>query len=165
MDITKHNGTLYFTYFIIILFAYLCLHTYYYLVQLSKCECFLRNKIYSTNIEFLKFYQILELISLFILFSILMFLKPGKKTQGMNIKSSKYFLQFIQLTTVMLLLFLSGYLSLNVYRFYNGVTQDCKCVNKWQKYFLYYQGIVNTITFFRLLISILVILFLFLFFK
>ena len=53
--------------------------------------------------------------------------------------------------TMFILLFISGYMSYNVAGFYLNVKKECACVNKWQKYFVYLEGIFNSIYFLRIL--------------
>ena len=120
---------------------------YYYLNQLKSCDCFIQNQKegYMVNIEFLKFYQLLEIFALFI-FVVLITLYKKKlfKGGGTGIK-------FLISLSMIVLLFITGYVSYNTILVYLTTTKDCKCDNKWQKYILYLQGVMNSVYFLRLL--------------
>ena len=45
--------------YLFVLFVFI--HTYMYLNQLTTCECFIKNNKYAVNIEFMKFFQVLEI--------------------------------------------------------------------------------------------------------
>ena len=127
---------------------------YYYLDSLHNCDCFIENqhKTYKINIEFLKFYQILEILSLLV-FVILLTIYKNKVFKGGNKFSIKF---FIILTTILLLL-ISGYVSYNTILFFITSKRDCLCVNRWQKYILYIQGIFNSVYFLRIIYYLLFI--------
>ena len=122
--------------------------TYKYLDNLDSCACFIENQHpkYKVNIEFLKFYQVLEIVALFVFLCFLSMYKNklfggGKQNIGMRL--------FVLLTTL-LLLFISGYVSVYSILLYMISKKDCVCVNQWQKYIVYIQGTFNTIYFLRL---------------
>ena len=128
------------------------LQIYQYLSELEHCPCFMdsNNGIYQSDLSFMKFYQFLEIISL-VIFTFLFFMM-NKKIHG---GKKQIFLSFLMIITIFIMLFISGYMSVNVAKFYFNVKNECKCVNKWQKYFLYMEGIFNSVFFLRLLFSLL----------
>ena len=123
---------------------------YKYLGGLKECSCFVSNQHpeYKINIEYLQFYQILEIMTLFI-FVVLLLLYKNKIHYGGN-NGMKFFI-FI---TTFLLLGLTGYMSYNSMHMYFLSKKDCTCVNQWQKYIVYIQGVFNSIYFLRLLFTI-----------
>lgn len=135
---------------------------YHYLVQLEFCECFNQNKDYKTDIEYMKFYQVLEIISASILFG---FLFISKKSKFM--KKSLGGINWWTLFAFVINLYIFGYMSFNTFRFYINMNNDCKCANKWQKYFIYLQGVTSSITALRLAVGFLFVIsiLLFSFFK
>ena len=133
---------------------------YGYLNSIKDCSCFVENEhdSYKINLEFLKFYQILEIISL-VIFVILITmyknkLKGGKRDFGM---------QFFVILSTLILLFITGYVTYNSLLFYLMSKKNCKCANQWQKYFIYIQGVFNSIYFLRLLYLLLFVVLLILF--
>ena len=108
----------------------------------------------------MKFYQFLEIASLIIFIVLVNFYKfPLKSSKIKN----KEILKFMLLISLFILLFVSGYMSYNVATFYLNMKKECICVNKWQKYFLYLEGIFNSIYFLRVLYIVLFIIMLGLF--
>lgn len=118
------------------------LYTYYYLVELSQCPCFQKDKV---DLEYMKFYLLLDL------FTIVIALFLMKRTIDMT---SNVLLIF----AVWLVIFVHGYMTYNVFQFYKSIKQDCFCANKWQKYFVYYEGIVGGLVALQYVISFLFIL-------
>ena len=57
-----------------LLVVYIFVHTYLYLENLNKCPCFNINPKYSVDIEFMKFFQIFEIIIFTIYFGLMAFL-------------------------------------------------------------------------------------------
>ncbi len=137
---------------------YILIQTYYYLVKIDNCECFYKNDKYAVNVEFMKFYQILEMILLSILMAIGFI--NGSKTKQIIPKMSGIFLSTL---TLVLLFGVSVYMSYNTLGFYMNVKNDCKCVNSWYKYFVYFEGIssfmmaLRFIFMFLLIFSILIL--------
>ena len=117
--------------FIFLVALFILIHTYYYLLQIESCECFEKNGDYSVDIEFMKFYQLLEIITLCI-FVGFTFLFKSKK---MNIPVLS---MYISTLSMVLVLGISIYMSINVFNFYKNIKRDCKCVNSWYKYFIYF---------------------------
>jgi hypothetical protein len=142
-----------------LIMMYILIHTYYYLVKIDTCECFNKNDKYAVNIEFMKFYQILEMIllSIFVLIGFI----NSSKTKIMIPKMSGIFLSTL---TFVLLLGISIYMSYNTFNFYMNVKEDCKCVNSWYKYFVYFEGISTFISALRILFMILFIFMVFILF-
>ena len=125
----------------IILFIFI--HTYLYLNQLNTCDCFVKNEKYSVNIEFMKFFQILEIFIFTIYIGFMLFVSSKINKEKMP---SPKILASISLA---LLVFISGYMAYNVINLYTTITDDCKCANSAYRYFLYYQGIVGASTVLR----------------
>ena len=131
---------------ILVLYAiivFIFIHTYLYLNQLNTCECFLKNEKYSVNIEFMKFFQILEIFIFTIYIGFMMFVtsKINKdKTPSPKILAS---------ISLALLVCISGYMAYNVINLYMNITDDCKCATSAYRYFLYYQGVVGASTVLR----------------
>ena len=128
---------------------FILISTYKYLDGLSTCACFIENQHpkYKVNIEFLKFYQVLEIAALLVFIAFITMYKNklfggGKQNMGMRL--------FVLLSTL-LLLFVTGYVSMYSIILYMTSKKDCLCVNQWQKYIVYIQGTFNTIHFLRLI--------------
>ena len=125
----------------IILFIFI--HTYLYLNQLNTCDCFVKNEKYSVNIEFMKFFQILEIFIFTIYIGFMMFVTSKinkEKTPSPKILAS---------ISLALLVFISGYMAYNVINLYINISDDCKCATSVYRYFLYYQGVVGASTVLR----------------
>ena len=123
---------------------------YHYLDDLKDCSCFIENQNpkYKINIDFLKFYQILEIVTLFI-FILFITMYKSKWMKGGNRPGMKFFL----ILSTLVFLVISGYVSfLSIMMFFIS-KKDCECVNKWQKYIIYIQGTFNSIYFLRILFS------------
>ena len=90
------------------------------------------------NLQYIQFFLILDLFSVIIV----LFLTNNKKFIGG--RSKKQFNIMITLS-ILLVIFIHGYMSYNVYYFYKSIKENCSCVNKWQKYFIYYEGIWSSI--------------------
>ena len=125
--------------YLIVLFVFI--HTYIYLNQLTTCECFVKNNKYSVNIEFMKFFQILEIFIFTIYIGFMLFM-----TSTTQNTSSPKILASISLA---LLVGISGYMAYNVINLYMNISDDCKCATSAYRYFLYYQGVVGASTVLR----------------
>jgi hypothetical protein len=119
------------------------LYTYYYLVELSNCPCFVANKHDKLYLDYMKFYLLLDL------FSIVISLFLVKKIKNMN--------HLLVIGSVLLVIFIHGYMTYNVYYFYKSIKAYCECANQWQKYFVYYEGIVAGLVALQYVISFLLI--------
>ncbi len=139
-------------YIIHVILSIICLgiliSVYSYLGELKTCACFIENQhpTYKINIDFLQLYQILEILSLFI-FIIFISMYKSKLFKGGTKKGIKFF----TLVSILLFLFISGYVSYNSMFMYFMTKKDCACINKWQKYIIYIQGVFNSIYFLRIL--------------
>lgn len=131
--------------------------TYDYLKRLEKCECYHDAQAYNSlkiDIDFLKAYQVFEifLVSMFIIIVYLC------KSADISLKKKNVFsLTFLTSSVILLLTFVSGYISYNVFLLYAITKAKCKCLDKWQKYFLYVQGITGFMTFMRIMLSLIVV--------
>lgn len=132
--------------FVLVLYAiilFIFIHTYLYLNQLNNCDCFIQNEKYGVNIEFMKFFQILEIFIFTIYVGFMMFVTSKinkEKTPSPKILAS---------ISLALLVFISGYMAYNVINLYMTISDDCKCATSAYRYFLYYQGIVGASTVLR----------------
>ena len=142
--------------YIIILFIFI--YTYYYLVQLNSCECFVKNEKYSVNIEFMKFFQVLEIFIFTIYVGMMMFFN-FKIKKKMNTPMPL----LLSTLSLALLIGINAYMSYNVLNLYNSIKEDCSCSSGFFKYFVYYEGIVSGINVLRFVeifgVIILVLLF------
>jgi len=59
---------------------------------------------------------------------------------------------FILGLTVVIMIIISALMAYNVMNLYNNIQDDCKCVDSWYRYFLYYEGFVSVITVFRFIV-------------
>ena len=118
---------------------------YHYLNDLQNCKCFqIQNGMkYTADLEFMKFYQVLEIVS-FVLFIISTYMLNQRRFS--SIGGAKHGLRFISILSFIVLLYIFGYMSYNVFNFYMNMKKDCKCADKWQKYFIYAQGITTSIS-------------------
>ena len=126
--------------YLLVLFVFI--HTYMYLNQLLTCECFVKNNKYSVNIEFMKFFQVLEIFifSIYVGFMLFVTSKINKQMPSPKILAS---------ISLALLICISGYMAYNVVNLYMNISEDCKCANSVYRYFLYYQGVVGASTVLR----------------
>tara|TARA_Y100000992_G_C20984332_1_gene358888 strand:- start:68 stop:559 length:492 start_codon:yes stop_codon:yes gene_type:complete len=126
------------------------LKTYDYLNKLENCDCFNDFQVYHSlkiNIDFLKAYQIFEMF-LVVMFIVILFFCRTTRFRG---NKKVFSLNFLNSSVVLLLAFVTGYISYNVFLLYALSKDKCKCVDKWQKYFIYVQGIMGTLTFMRII--------------
>jgi hypothetical protein len=133
---------------------------YLYLDQIKDCKCFISNEKgeQQVDVEFLKFYQILEIVSLFIFISFLFLYENNMRGgSGNNKRKNSGLMLFITLS-LFILMVISGYVSYNSFLFYQNVNNNCKCANKWQQYFIYLQGIFHSVYFLRLLFTFILVL-------
>lgn len=131
------------------------LYTYYYIVEISKCPCFVANKNEELNLEYIKFYLLLDLFSMFLYFFLIFYLNHTKKIQP--VKWNKLTRSILVLFSILLVTFIHGYMTYNVYHFYKSVKSYCECVNQWQRYFIYYEGIVASLVTLQYVVSFLFI--------
>ena len=131
---------------------FILINVYQYLDDLKECSCFVENQHpdYKINIDFLKFYQILEIITLFI-FIVFISMYKSKIFRG----GGKDGMRFFVILSTLVFLFITGYVSYSSILLYFMSKKDCMCVNKWQKYIIYIQGTFNTIYFLRILFTLL----------
>ena len=131
------------------------LYTYYYLVELSNCPCFIANKKDEVQLNYMKFYLMLDLFSILIA----MFLFRNIQSKGGKLQNEIE--NVLLIASILIVVLIHGYMTYNVYYFYNSVKSYCNCVQQWQKYFVYYEGIVSGLVTLQYVISfIFIILFL-----
>ena len=133
---------------------FILISVYQYLDDLKECSCFVENQHpdYKINIDFLKFYQILEIITLFIF---IVFVSMYKSTLIKGDSGEKKGMRFFVILSTLVFLFITGYVSYSSILLYFMSKKDCMCVNKWQKYIIYIQGTFNTIYFLRIIFTLL----------
>ena len=85
----------------------------------------------------MKFFQVLEMITYSIVIFSLISIKYAKKG-GKN-----FMMSLVSFISVLIALFIMGYMGYNVIHFYKSLKNDCVCANQWQKYFIYAQGIFS----------------------
>ena len=151
------NGKIFALIFYVIL-LYIFIHTYYYLDQINKCACFQTEGKYGVNIDFMKFFQILEIFVLTIYVGSI-FLFKSNHFKNKKIPTPTFLLTL----SILLMVGISLYMTMNVLNLYINIKDDCKCVDSWYRFFLYYEGIVSLITVFRFVVLILVLALIFLF--
>tara|TARA_Y100000389_G_scaffold99354_1_gene96074 strand:- start:6511 stop:7032 length:522 start_codon:yes stop_codon:yes gene_type:complete len=129
--------------------------TYKYLDDLKNCQCYNDSLAYSNlslDIEFLKAYQIFEMFLVSIFLVLIFLCKKSSKT-----KKDTFSLTFLTTATILLISFVTGYITYNVFVLYSLSKEKCKCIDKWQKYFIYLQGIMNSITFLRIVFLLFIV--------
>tara|TARA_B100000123_G_C25714144_1_gene421328 strand:- start:65 stop:556 length:492 start_codon:yes stop_codon:yes gene_type:complete len=129
---------------------------YHYLVDMESCPCFQssQHKDMKVDLEYMKFYQVLEIVTTLIFFgSLFIYNLKHKSMKG----GGRIGMRFISIISFMILLFIFGYMTYNVLGFYMSIKDSCKCANKWQKYFIYLQGIGASISTLRLLYGFLLV--------
>ena len=131
---------------------YVFIYTYFYLHQLNNCECFNKNGKYAVDLEFMKWYQILEMFIFTIYVGFMAFIY--KKNTKLNSSPIGLLLSSISLA---LLLVISLYMGINVVNLYMNIKDDCKCANSFYKYFVYYEGIMSISTVLRFISGIITI--------
>ena len=147
----------------LVLLLFLIVYTIIYIRELKTCVCFKQNDKYNTNLEFLEFYQYLELFSIILLFSGLLVSSSGSTKslfgkKGKSKTANGFFALFL-LIVISITYFLIKYnVMINVYDLSNAIKDDCDCSNQWERFFLYYQGIVSGIEVVHYIIGLLVLL-------
>jgi hypothetical protein len=129
------------------------LYTYYYLVEISTCPCFVANKKKELNVDYMKFYLLLDLISLLMF----MFVVSNRQKGGKPSSAESLLL----VGALALILGIHSYMTYNVYHFYHSVKSYCDCANQWQKYFVYYEGIFSGLVSLQYIFTLLLVLLIF----
>ena len=137
-----------------IIVIYVFIHTYFYLDQLNNCECFNKNDKYAVNLEFMKWFQILEIFIFSIYVGFMLFIYKQNSNNKINNTFTGLLLSSISLA---LLLAISFYMGVNVINLYMNIKEDCKCANSNYKYFVYYEGILSMSSVLRFISGIIVI--------
>lgn len=137
------------------------LKTYDYLKLLDSCHCYNDIQVYNSlevDINFLKAYQVYEMF-LVVMLIVLIFSGHSAKLTNKRVANAFPF-TFLIGATILLLTFVAGYITYNAFLLYLLSNEKCKCADKWQKYFIYVQGVMGSITFLRLVFLLLVVFFL-----
>jgi hypothetical protein len=126
-------------------------------VEIDNCPCFEKDGKYAVNIDFMKFFQILEIFILTVFLALFLFMKSNFKSNGMMLAKFKEGIpKIILIIPVIVMLVISGFMSYNVINLYINIKEDCKCTDSWYRYFLYYEGVVSLISVFRVVVSFIV---------
>ena len=120
--------------------------TYLYLEKINQCACFEKKNV---DIPFMKFFQILEIISLTVFFGALYISKMIKK-KGIH--------PFFLVVFMVAFLVIHGYMSYNVFNVYNNIKEECKCTNGWPRYLLYTEGVLSLVGTVRITLTLLFLL-------
>jgi hypothetical protein len=147
-----------FILYVIAIFIYI--HTYIYLNKLDNCECFNSNSKYAVDIEFMKFFQILEIFIISIYFFFMFFIKTTKKKLFNSL-----IVKLLSNISIVLLLGICIYMSYNVLNLYINIKEDCKCSDGFYKYFIYYEGITTLTTVMRIISLFVTLIIMFIFNK
>ena len=105
---------------------------YMYLKNLKSCDCV--NQTYVGQLANL------ELIILGLNF-LGLFASVVTMTDLLKIKAYAKYVMFGIAVYFIGVLILEGYIAYNVYKFQDTMKSPCKCADKWQKYYIYLQGI------------------------
>ena len=150
--------------FLSVVSLFILVNVYQYLEKLKTCSCFLeqQNPDHKINVTFLQFYQVLEIISLFI-FICFMTMYKSKLFKGGATMSKNLGMRFFVLLSAFVFFIISGYVTYQSILLFLMAKKDCACLEDWQRYIVYVQGIFNSIYFLRLLLwfALIVILILF----
>ena len=131
-----------------LLCVYIFVQTYIYLDEIDRCPCFHKDGKYAVSIDFMKFFQILEIVILTASLATMFFIKSKSK---LDLKKKPQPSVVLALT-LSIMLVISGVMAYNVINMYTNIKDDCKCVDSWYRYFLYYEGFVSLITVFRFIL-------------
>ena len=139
-----NKDNMYLLLILILVNLFLIYRTYMYLVNLENCECF-DTPNNNVNLDLLKFYEIYLAVGNIILFiSLYVFLKNrGGNKMGRHVNRA-----FIQVL-LLILIVLYYYVTINIFRVYKLIKEDCACTQQWERFILYIQGFgsgVNLIT-------------------
>ena len=140
-----------------VIIIYIYIKTYLYLDQLNNCDCFNKSNKYASNLDFMKFFQILEIFILTIIVGLKFFVHKQIKRPIIN--------KLLLTISFILLIGISGYMAYNVINLYTNIKDDCKCSDSIYKYFVYFEGLSTISVVMRVLSIILTLGILFLFAK
>ena len=136
-----------------LLCVYIFVQTYLYLDEIDRCPCFHKDGKYAVSIDFIKFFQVLEIIILTASLGTMFFQKSKAKVDVKKAQAPTIILSL----TVIIMLIISAFMAYNVINMYTNIKDDCKCVDSWYRYFLYYEGFVSLITVFRFVLVFLLV--------
>ena len=136
-----------------LLCVYIFVQTYLYLDEIDRCPCFHKDGKYAVSIDFMKFFQVLEIVILTASLGTMFFLKSKAKVDVKKAQAPTIILSL----TVIIMLIISAFMAYNVINMYTNIKDDCKCVDSWYRYFLYYEGFVSLITVFRFVLVFLLV--------
>ena len=145
---------------LLVVITLMVIYTIYYIRDLKTCICFKENDKLRTNLEFLEFYEYLELFALLLVFAGAFSLNTKMfKVGGKKFKKGTNMMAGILMGVVIVIYFMIKYnVMVNVYKLYNGIREECACASKWQRWFLYYQGLVGGLEVLQYVIAFLMLL-------
>lgn len=154
----------YYTIILGVISLFILVSTLHYLNELEKCKCFYDSQMmskYKVDIDFLKAYQILEMF-LLVIFVFIIMSRKSQLTSG--VRNGNILLTNVLFPMVLiLLLFVGGYISFNSFLLFIMSREKCRCVDRWQKYFIYMQGALGYVSVLRIVYTISLVLFLIIF--
>ena len=150
------EGSTIFVFIFYFICVYIFLQTYYYLEQIDNCPCFQKDGKYAVNIDFMKFFQVLEIFLITVFLSLFLLIKSKPKTIG-SAKNMMGIPKFVLMLPLIVLIVISAFMSYNVLNLYINIKSDCKCTDSWYRFFLYYEGVVSMISVFRFVVSIILL--------
>ena len=130
-----------------VIIIYIYIKTYLYLDQLNNCDCFNKSNKYASNLDFMKFFQILEIFIITIIVGLKFFVHKQIKRPIIN--------KLLLTISFILLIGISGYMAYNVINLYTNIKDDCKCSDSIYKYFVYFEGLSSISVIMRVLSIIL----------
>jgi len=119
---------------ILIIYAillYLYIHTFYYLKKAENTGCFTPK----VNLKYMQFFQLLEIVALSISVLFLPYFLKMKSRKGKGVG----LLEPLLITLVVL--GINMYMAYNVYHFHFELNNCFELKNKWNKWWLYWEGI------------------------
>lgn len=150
---------------VVILIYVLLFKNLKYINEIENCQCF--NQIqeaskYDVDIGTLRAYQIFEMIYLgFFLVIFFVRAKVGKMIKNNN----GLLLRTAIGVSVLVVLYLNITIIYNSFLLYVMSSKECECIDKWQKYYIYIQGVSGASIVLRLLSLILFTVFAFAFLR
>ena len=148
---------------VLVILLFLVIYAIFYVRELKNCVCFRSDDKYKVNLEFLEFYQYLELFSILIIFlglfslnsNFLNMLGVGKKKGN---KSSGFLMILVSIMILVIYFLIKYNVVVNVYNLSLNIKEDCDCSNQWERFFLYYQGVVSGLQIVHYVIAALILM-------
>jgi hypothetical protein len=133
--------------------------TFKYLNDMESCQCFNENSKYASELEYMKYFQLLEIILFIVILGVSLQNQTDRSVCDFAVDFAG---AYASIFVLLLLLGVHAYMTYSVIQFYSGVKKDCKCVNEsWAKYFVYYEGLLSVLVSFRLVSTLFLTFFVF----